>query len=92
MLTRLTPGFFCSKVRNIFLFMRGGFVGIQRLFPLTAEQWRAELSNKGWTAEMLSIRWGVTKRRVQQMINDENRPLYLDDALRHLPIIIKVGE
>lgn len=38
---------------------------------------------------MLAIRWGMTKRRVQQIMADEMRPRYYDDAVENLPIVIE---
>lgn len=35
---------------------------------------------------MLSERWGMTKRRVMQIIADADRPRYYDDAVRGLPM------
>lgn len=61
---------------------------IHELIPMSPDAFKAELKARGWTPELLSIRWGMTKRRVQQIIADESRPAYYDDAIRGLPIVI----
>jgi len=35
---------------------------------------------------MLSERWGMTRRRVLQIIADADRPRYYDDAVKALPM------
>lgn len=46
------------------------------------------LKHKGWTTQLLAARWGLTKRRIDQIIADECRPRYYDDALAGLPPIL----
>ena len=60
---------------------------IKELIPMTPEAWRGELESKGWTADMLALRWGMSKRRVQQIAADDDRPRYYDDAVRALPVV-----
>lgn len=62
---------------------------MEKLAPLTPEDFKKTLSDKGWTPELLAVRWGVTKRRVQQIAADSDRPRYYDDAIGNLPIIVK---
>ena len=62
---------------------------IKELVPMPPDEFRAEMAKRGWDAEMLGIRWGMTKRRVQQITADSDRPRYYDDALMNLPIALK---
>lgn len=65
---------------------RGLNVAVKKLVPMTPEAFRSELQSRGWTPQMLSERWGMTKRRVMQIIADVDRPRYYDDAARGLPM------
>ncbi len=67
----------------------GGNLEIRKIEPMSCEAFANELESKGWTAELLGKRWGVTKRRIQQIIADTDRPRYYDDAVKSLPILIK---
>lgn len=60
---------------------------VKELVPLPPEVFRAELESRGWTPNMLSLRWGMTRRRVMQIIADADRPRYYDDAIRGLPFV-----
>lgn len=60
---------------------------VKQLVPMTPDAFRSELSSKGWTPQMLSERWGMTRRRVLQIIADTDRPRYYDDAVKALPMI-----
>jgi hypothetical protein len=53
---------------------------------LSPLRFKAELQARGWDAGSLSNRWGLTRRRLHQIIADEGRPRYYDDALRGLPV------
>lgn len=53
------------------------------------EFYRAELESRGWTLDMLAKRWGMTKRRVQQIVADIDRGRYYDDAVKALPVVVK---
>ncbi|MBX6653882.1 hypothetical protein ISF12_11570 [Pseudomonas aeruginosa] len=55
------------------------------LRPLTPDEYRAELSARGWDFNTLALYWEMTPRRVRQICADANRPRYYDDALRGLP-------
>ena len=60
---------------------------VKELVPMSPETFRSELESKGWTPDLLGQRWGMTKRRAQQIIADADRPRYYDDAVKALPII-----
>lgn len=62
---------------------------MEELTPLTPAEFKKILSDKGWETDMLAIRWGMSKRRVQQIIADADRPRYYDDAIANLPIIVR---
>lgn len=47
------------------------------------------MESRGWTPEMLAIRWCMTKRRIQQIMADSERPRYYDDAVDNLPFVIR---
>lgn len=56
---------------------------------LSAEAFRAIAKEKGWTMVGVGIRWGLTKTRMSQIVNDPQRRIYYDDAVRGLPNIRK---
>lgn len=62
-------------------------VEIKRLSP---DEFKAVLDGKGWTADLLAVRWGMTRRRIQQIVADAERPRYYDDAVANLPIVIRM--
>ncbi len=62
---------------------------MEELTPLAPEDFKKILADKGWNPEMLASRWGMTKRRIQQIAADPDRPRYYDDAIGNLPIIVK---
>lgn len=66
----------------------GVTVEVKELVPMSPDSFRAEMKSRGWTHEILGQRWGMTKRRVQQIAADADRPRYYDDAVRALPIIV----
>lgn len=72
----------------MFRMMSKELMQIKELIPMPPEKFRTELARRGWDAEMLRIRWGMTKRRVQQIIADEDRPRYYDDAILALPTVL----
>jgi hypothetical protein len=61
---------------------------IQPLPIKTPDEFRATMNNRGWSADMLAIRWKMTKRRILQIAADADRPRYYDDAVDNLPIVI----
>jgi len=64
------------------------YVEIKEIVPMSPEAFRAELESRGWTADMLAKRWGMTKRRVQQLVADVDRGRYYDDAVKALPVVV----
>lgn len=62
---------------------------MEELTPLTPDEFKKLLSDKGWSPDMLAIRWGLSKRRIQQITADADRPRYYDDAIGNLPIIVR---
>lgn len=62
---------------------------IRELSPIPPDDFKAILDEKGWSPSLLARRWGLSERRVRQIIADPNRPRYLNDALGNLPLIIK---
>lgn len=61
-------------------------MAVRKIVSMTPDAFRAELGNRGWSAQMLSQRWGISKRRVLQIAADIDRPRYYDDAIRALPL------
>lgn len=70
-------------------FFRVIFLEVQPLVPMSSEAFKAEIKGRGWDPELLGLRWKMTKRRVHQIIADEDRPRYYDDAIKALPTIIR---
>lgn len=68
--------------------MLGGIVSVTEVVPMTPDEFRALMAARGWDALMLSQRWKISKRRVQQIVADTDRPRYYDDGLRALPEIV----
>ncbi len=66
----------------------GGFVSVTEVIPMTPDEFRALMAARGWDALMLSKRWQISKRRVQQIVADIDRPRYYDDGVRALPEIV----
>lgn len=64
-------------------------MAVKPLVPISPEAFRKEMEDKGWTPAMLGVRWGLKTRRIYQIIADEERPPYYDEALHNLPIIEK---
>lgn len=62
---------------------------MEKLSPLSPEEFKKVLADKGWSADSLAARWGMTKRRIQQIVADADRPRYYDDAIGNLPILLK---
>lgn len=68
--------------------MLGGIVSVTEVVPMTPDEFRALMAARGWDALMLSQRWKISKRRVQQIVADIDRPRYYDDGVRALPEIV----
>lgn len=65
---------------------------VKPLSPQVSTLYLDTLTRKGWTTRQLAIRWALTKRRIDQIIADEDRPRYYEDALAGLPpILVEVG-
>lgn len=64
---------------------------VKELIPMAPKVFREEIENRGWEPQLLAVRWGMTKRRVMQIIADADRPRYYDDAVKALPTLVKVG-
>lgn len=62
---------------------------IKEIVPMSSEAFGNEIEKRGWNPELLGVRWGLSKRRIQQIIADADRPRYYDDAVMNLPILIK---
>lgn len=62
---------------------------IKPLAVKTPDEFKQAMDSRGWSAEMLAIRWCMTKRRIQQIMADTDRPRYYDDAVDNLPIVIQ---
>ena len=67
---------------------KGELVSVTEVVPMTPDEFRALMAARGWDALMLSQRWKMSKRRVQQIVADTDRPRYYDDGLRALPEIV----
>lgn len=57
---------------------------VEELVAITPDEFKTALLSAGWDAERLAKRWGLSKRRVNQIIADADRPRYYDDAIRAL--------
>lgn len=64
-------------------------MNIKPLAVKTSDEFKQAMENRGWSAEMLAIRWCMTKRRIQQIMADQDRPRYYDDAVENLPIVMQ---
>lgn len=62
---------------------------VKELVPMAPEAFKAQIQLRGWNPDLLAIRWGMTKRRVNQIIADADRPRYYDDAIMALPAILR---
>ncbi|KIL03049.1 hypothetical protein EGJ28_24170 [Stutzerimonas xanthomarina] len=62
---------------------------VKELVPLAPDAFKAEMKKRGWDADLLAVRWGMSKRRVNQIIADADRPRYYDDAVMALPAILR---
>jgi hypothetical protein len=62
---------------------------IKELVPMAPDAFKAEISRRGWHPNMLATRWGISLRRVHQIIADADRPRYYDDAVTALPAVLR---
>jgi hypothetical protein len=74
---------------NILQFVVVIALEIKELEPMAPDVFRAEIQRRGWHLSMLAIRWGIGKRRMNQIVADADRPRYYDDAVMALPIILR---
>lgn len=51
---------------------------------LSPDEFKSLMEEKGWGVIALAERWGVERRRVHQIIAEDDRNRYYDDALRGL--------
>ncbi|PPC84601.1 MAG: hypothetical protein CTY38_00720 [Methylotenera sp.] len=61
---------------------------VKELKPMSPAEIRAEIKRRGWSTDLIATRWGMTRRRVQQLVADEDRPRYYDDAVNGLPQLV----
>lgn len=57
---------------------------------LSREEFKMEVSRKGWTYRALAERWGVSENWVSKLASDPARKLHWDDAVRGLPLVMKL--
>jgi len=58
--------------------------------PLTPEEFKSEVSRRGWTYRALAERWGVTENYVSKLARNPDRALHWDDAVRGLPTVVVI--
>jgi hypothetical protein len=71
-----------------YIALNGDRVEIKELVPMAPDVFKAEINRRGWHVNMLATRWGMSQRRVHQIIADSDRPRYYDDAVKALPAIV----
>lgn len=54
---------------------------------LSQDEFRKEVTQRGWTYAALSKRWEVSANWISKISRDTNRPMHWDDAVRGLPYI-----
>jgi len=57
---------------------------------LTPEEFKSEVSRRGWTYRALAERWGVTENYVSKLARNPERALHWDDAVRGLPTVVVI--
>lgn len=55
---------------------------------LTPDEFKAEVSRRGWTYRALAERWDVTENYVSKLARNPTRSLHWDDAVRGLPMVL----
>lgn len=60
---------------------------VRQARQLSEEAFRRHMERRGWNVAALAARWGMTTRRVQQIIAypSGQRPAHYDDGVRGLP-------
>lgn len=61
---------------------------IEAIIPMSSACYKGEMSKRGWDSVMLAKRWGLSTRRINQIILDQERPGHYDDAVMALPFIV----
>lgn len=61
---------------------------IEAIIPMSSAAFKDEMNKRGWDSVMLGKRWGLSTRRINQIISDQDRPGHYDDAVMALPFII----
>lgn len=56
---------------------------------MSSQEFKGMLIGKGWQVNEVASRWGLKRVRMSQILADEDRPLYYDEALRALPVRIQ---
>lgn len=52
--------------------------------PMTAKEFKAEYRGRGWSNKELAVRWKKHPNSLSRIVNDEDRDLHWDDAVRGL--------
>lgn len=81
------PRYLDDAIKGLPLFLGDPSLTVLPLAPSTSGAFAKSLMKKGWSSKLLSERWGLTKRRIDQIIANGNRPAYYDDAISGLPVI-----
>ncbi len=58
----------------------------QTLQVMTPEQFKSLVKSKGWLLKEVAERWGIKQRQMSNIVQDVNRNLYYDDAIRGLEV------
>lgn len=57
---------------------------------LTPEEFKSEVSRRGWTYRALAERWDVSENWVSKLARNPDRAMHWDDAVRGLPTVMVV--
>jgi plasmid maintenance system antidote protein VapI len=83
------PCYLDDAIKGLPQYLAVPSVEVLPLAPSSQEDYIAAFSRKGWTSQMLAQRWGLTRRRVDQIFANSHRPSYYDDAITGLPQILR---
>lgn len=53
--------------------------------PMTPEQMKAAIKQRGWTNRSLAARWGKSETWISKIVNNPERDRMWDDAVNGLP-------
>lgn len=81
------PLYLDDAIKGLPLFVGDPSLEVLPLAPSTPDAYQKAMLLKGWSSKMLGERWGLTKRRIDQIIADSDRPRYYEDAISGLPMI-----